>query len=144
MSFIDNINALKVRLENNAALNAYAVNNYGKVFKVMKVYKNRVEIQLSDLPIIMITRPSVRRTPGNLSSRKDHSVSLYAGFRQEDRETSLEQFIELDELLEAAVIAKTALFGDVPMSVEVNDSLNDEGMYHPSYFLAMNLTVKTK
>jgi len=144
MSFVDNINAFKVRLENNQALNDFALTKFGKVFKVWKVFHSRTEIGLDDLPLIMLTRPSVNRTPSNLSARKEHTVALYAGYRQEDRLLSLEQSIELDSLLEYAVMGKTDLPGDVPMPVEVTDSTNDEGLYHPVYFMVMLIKVKTK
>lgn len=144
MSFVDNINALKVRLENNQALNDFALTKWEKVFKILKVFHNRTEIGLNDLPLIMITRPTVNRTPSNLSARKEHTVALYAGFRQEDRLLALEQLIELDSLLEDAVIVRTNLQGDIPMPVEVTDSTNDEGLYHPVYFMVMNLKVRTK
>lgn len=144
MSFVDNINAFKIRLENNQALNDFALTKFGKVFKVWKVFHNRTEIGLDDLPLIMITRPNVNRTPSNLSPRKEHTVALYAGFRQEDRLLALEQFIELDSLLEDTVMVKTNIQGDIPMAVEVTDSANDEGLYHPIYFLVMHLKVKTK
>jgi hypothetical protein len=144
MSFIDNINAFKVRLENNQALNDFALTKFGKVCAVWKVFHNRTEIGHGDLPLIMITRPNLIRTPSNLSSRKEHTVALYAGFLQYDRLLVLEQFIELDSLLEDAVMAKTNIQGDIPMAVEVTDSTNDEGLYHPVYFMVMQVKVKTK
>ena len=144
MGFIDNINAFKVRLEKNAALNAFAAETFGKAFTVQKEFRNRVEINMNELPVHLITRPILRRDEANQSARKEHTVQIYSGFYMLDKSLALAAFIELDELIENAVVAYTGLSGDKPMAVRVVDSINDEGTYHPSYFMTMQLLVKTK
>lgn len=144
MSFVNNINALKVRLENHAGLNTFCQNTFGKGLNVQKVFKHRTEVQLDDFPIVMITRPRKDITFAGEVSRKEQSVYLYAGFHQDDKEKALENSIEFEEYLEQAVLNKTQIQGDIPMAVSINDSANDEGMFHPVYFLVMHLKVKTR
>lgn len=144
MSFVNNINAIKIRLENHAGLNSFCQNTFGKTLNVQKVYKNRKEIQLDDLPIVMITRPRKALTVSGEAPKKEQSVYLYAGFKQDDQEQALENSIQFEEYLEQAVIAKTQIQGDMGMAVFVDDTANDEGMFHPVYFMVMHLKVKCR
>lgn len=143
-SFILKLNALKIRLENNQALQDYTAANFGKQFIVKRTYKRRVEIHTNDLPIILITRPSVNRINANNLITKEHSVRLYVGFMQDDPEKAQDNLIELDELIDDAAIGRTSLAGDVSMPVYPQDSDNDEGVFHPTYFLVKHLTVKDR
>ena len=144
MSFKDNLNALKIRLEQNAALQNYAGENFGKNFTVKRTYKKRVEINLGLLPLILITRPSVTRTMENQLISKLHSVNLYVGFLQNDYEKAQDHLIELDEILDSAIITKTQEPGDLPMKISLGLSDNDEGIYHPSYFMVKEITIKER
>lgn len=144
MSFVTNLNALKLRLENNEALQAYASLNFNQLFTVKRIYKNRVEIDMGELPLIFITRPSVTRTTENQIISKLHSVNLYIGFYQEDYEKAQDNVIELDELLDPAIITKISAAGDVPMKISLNNSDNDEGVYHPAYFIVKQITIKER
>ena len=144
MSFITKINALKFRLEENQALQDYFAEKFKKTAGVRKEFRNRAEINLSDLPLILITRPSLRREQAGNVIRKEHSVSLYVGFQHQDRADALEIILELEERIEIAVTTYTSQTGDTPMPVSVEESVNDEGMYHPSYFFMMGLKVKDR
>jgi hypothetical protein len=143
-SFIDKINALKVRLERNADLQNYAAQNFGKQFTVKKSFRDITEISLEELPIIMILRPSVSRNTAGNAVTKEHEVDLVLGFRQEDSDLALDQFIEVDELLEAAAITKTTEAGDVGMYITPLDSANDTGIHAPAYFQGMTLRIKNR
>lgn len=144
MSFIAKINALKVRLENNQALQNFCMNKFNKRLTVLKVFRDRTEISLSDLPIVMITRPQVNRTFAGYMPKIEQIIYLYAGFHQIDREKAIDNSIEFEELLEEAINQKTQVSGDIPMAIMPGDSANDEGMFHPVYFLVMHLTVKER
>jgi hypothetical protein len=145
MSFITYINALKVRLENNADLQNYFVDKFGEGLTVKKVFKDRTAIDQADLPLCMITRPDVGRTPAGNATKREHSVLLYVGWPYEDLadlEKPLEYFIDIDDLLEVAVMTKSQAAGDMGMYIAVEDSANDEGLYHPIYFQTMHLKIK--
>ena len=148
MSILPDINALKVRLQNAPALNAFFTDKFNKALTVKKVYKNRTEITATDLPLLMITRPQIVRTfGGSRAVNKEHSVLLYVGFHYDkvnDLELPLDYFIELDDLLEDAVLTKLAVTGDKAFAVSVEDSANDEGMLHPIYFMSMHLKIRAR
>ena len=147
MSAISYINAVKARIEGNAALQAYFEEQFGRRLTVKKSYKNREEINVGDLPVLMITRPQVGRSvSGNVTTRS-HELLLYLGFHYpntDDLELPLEYFIEIDERLADAVARKTDLADDRAMYVIVGESANDEGAFHPVYFQTMHLTIKER
>jgi hypothetical protein len=148
VSILTDINALKFRLQNNGPLNAYFTEKFNKALSVKKVFKNRVEIGSSDLPLLMITRPQVARNfGGSKSTNKEHSILLYLGFYYDntaDLELPLDYFVEIDDLLEDAVQTKLPLAGDKSFAVTVEDSANDEGMLHPVYFMSMHLIIRAR
>lgn len=144
MSFVKKLNALKIRLEKSKKLQDYFYENFNKPLSIKRVFKNRVEIGLSDLPILLITRP--RRDTlfaGNISN-KEHSVLLRIGFNQNDFEKAQDNLIEIEEIIEEIIPMKTTDPDDVAMAMSVGETLNDEGVYHPVYFMMMHLIVKDK
>lgn len=146
MSFIASINALKVRIENNQPLQDFFQTNFNKSLTVKKVYKNRIEVNLDQLPFQMITRPLVERTFAGNDSKKVHSVLLYTLFLlpDDDIEKALEHFIDIDELLEEAISVKTSLQGDKAIAVIPGNSENDEGKFHPVYASVMHVMIKDR
>jgi hypothetical protein len=139
---IQKINALKTRLEAHEGLRNFYLSKFSKEVTVRKVFKRKTEIRLDDFPIIMITRPRKNYLFAGEVWKKENVVLLYAGYRQEDMETALDNFIELEDLLEEAV--NTRATGDVPMVVVPGDSENDEGMFHPVYFMVKQITIKDR
>lgn len=144
MAFLEKFRAIKVRLENNQALQQFCQEKFGKQLKVLTVFKQRTEIQMHDLPIVMITRPRVRREPQGNLSKKEHSVFLYAGFMSNDREQAPELSIEFEEKLEEAVRRKTSHPDDRSFYIAPADSSNDEGRFHPVYFLVIEFLIKDR
>ncbi len=138
MSFKEKLNALKTRLENDPALNQFCQSNFGKSLTVLKVFKQRTELSIGDLPIILMTRPQVKRKP------KRHSVFLYAGFLSEDELQAIDLSIEFEELVEGAIRIKTSHTDDRTMEVDPGDSTNDEGRFHPVYFFVMEVLIDEK
>ncbi len=109
-----------------------------------KVFKQRVEVSISELPIVLITRPQ-RSTEEGLARRKDneHTVRLYAGFHNTDRETALDNLLYYEEYIDAAVTADPER-GGTAASTEFVTSQNDEGLFHPVYFTVIELRIQKR
>lgn len=145
MTFIDDINALKIRLENYAGLLDFIRSTFpGKNLTVMKTVRDRVEIQPGDCPLIMMTRPTIQRIRQGNAFNLENSVFLYAGIFEPDRTKALDELIQMEELCEEAMLSKTEIQGDKGMVVVPGDSVMDEGMFHPVYFVVKHFTVKER
>jgi len=144
MSFVPTLADIKTTLENDAELQAYAQTKWGKPVKVRKVFRKRNEIGLDELPVILITRPS-RNAEEALTRRKDnlHTVSIYAGFRQENRELAPDQLLEFEELIESALMVDPSR-GGTAADTAFQESVNDEGLFHPVYFQALGFQIKKR
>src|SRR4030067_883671 len=100
------------------------------------------ESNASDLPLVFITRPTIKREFAGNISKKEHSVALYGLLhwpKEDDEGLSKAQdlSIEFEELIEDAVHVYTGLQGDISMALTDGDSENDEGMFHTIYALVM-------
>lgn len=144
MAFVEKFKAMAVRIENNQPLQHFCQVNFNRTLKVIKVFKNRTEINKDELPIAMLTRPGVNRTFAGGTSKKDQSVFIYFGFRHEDREKAVELSIEVEELLQIAVMTKSTNINDRPMAVMPVDTTTDQGKFHPVHFLVMECLVKDR
>ncbi len=105
MSFVDTLKDMTTTLEANTGLLALCNTQFEKPHTVKRVYKQRVEVDLSALPLIMITRPVLK--PGRWRpTERDytHTVRLYCGFQCDDRELAQELLIEFEEALDAAIL----------------------------------------
>jgi hypothetical protein len=140
-SFLDTIKLLVTALETNAALAAFAQEKWKKSVAVKKVFKRRTEIPTNSLPIILITRPSIRKTFQIGNGREGANlVRLYAGFFQPDPRKGLDEMIEYEELLDSILSdMKPGEIGAIGIDPEV--STNDEGKHHPSYFTVMDVEI---
>lgn len=138
MSFSDDLTYLAALL---AADSGIAALFPGKTVKVVRRYKSRTEIHVSDLPVIMITRPRVNTESGsNISGFADHTVALYCGFNCEDREQAQDLLIRMEEAVEVCIMKDPTLGGRV-MYTAPGSSANDEGKWHPVYFLVKEITI---
>lgn len=144
MTLMQKINGLKVRLEGYTPLRNFCIANFGKAAVVRQVFRHKAEIGLEEYPLILITRPRKNTTFAGSVPHQSHTVHLYCGFRYdgEDREKPMEWTIDLEELVEAAALTRAA--GDVPMAIESGDSDNDEGMFHPIYFMVKRMEIKDR
>ena len=144
MSFVPVLNNLKTSLEEDTSLQAFCQSAWGKSLTVKKVFKQRVEVLLTELPVILITRPT-RKTEDGLVRRKDneHTVRLYAGFHQPNRETALDNLIYFEEYIDAAVLADPER-GGTARSTEFISAQNDEGLFHPVYFTVIELSIQKR
>jgi hypothetical protein len=145
MSFIDDLNAFVVRLENHAGLRDFIRSAFpGKNLTVMKTVRDRVEIQISDCPLVMMTRPTIQRVRQGNAVNLENAVFLYGGIHEPDRTKALDELIQMEELMEDAMLTKTDLPGDRGIVVVPGDSVMDEGLYHPIYFVVKHFTVKER
>jgi len=144
VGFLDRFNAIAVRIENNRSLQQFCMDNFGQALKVEKVFRWRKEIPITDLPIALVTRPYVRRSFEGMVPKKEQGISVYAGFRMEDQDKAVALSIEFEELLEDAICRKTSHPDDRPMGIMPADSTNDEGKFHPVYFLVMEVLVRDR
>jgi len=137
-SFNDALDAIKTTLEGDTALQSFCTSNFSAPLIVKRVFKRRTEI--SAFPVILITRPEVKKM--SLIGARDgiHTVRLYCGFHQPDKEKAQDNIIEFEELIDDALLAPepAALYA---MNIKPTASVNDEGMYHPHYFIVMDVEV---
>lgn len=140
-SFTAITDLIKSALENSAALSSFCIVNFDRAQAVRKAFQKREEIPLTDLPLIIITSPSLRNEygAGRLLYRT-HGVRLYAGFQQEDRAQAQDNIIKFEENIEQALLNDAGLNAQ-NIEIYVGDSANDEGFFHPVYFLAKDFKV---
>ncbi len=143
-SFNDAIAALITSLQTNVALQAFIqVIAPQKVLTVLQVFKPRVEVNSSELPIIMITRPKIDPSYQENSVYGGHTLQLYFGFQQDDRILGAQQTITFEEKLRDALLADPST-GATTENVTPGVALNDEGRNHPHYFGFMSVDVMHK
>lgn len=138
--FIDVIDNLITTLQNDAALASFCQTEWGKTLSVIKAYRQRQEINLSELPLILITRPAVIKQFRIGARDGAHTVRLYAGFHQPDKLKALNEFVEFEEKLDDALLsADPNILGAI--SISPTASQNDEGEFHPVYFTVMDIEI---
>jgi hypothetical protein len=137
LSFNTTLDDLTTALEGNAALLTYCNTRFGKAHVVKRMFKQRTEIGLEELPIILMTRPMIKPAPWRPAERDyTHTIMLYCGFYCEDREAAQGILVEFDEVIDAAVLEYKAP-NELPAGItdiDPQDTVNDEGIYHPVYF----------
>lgn len=102
-------------------------------------WRNRAEIGMEELPLIMLTSPVTKRSREFGSMDQERTVRVIAGFYQPDPELGALQLMEFEELLAAALEDQSfAGFGNIKDPLT---SINDEGSYQPTYFFAGEFTV---
>lgn len=140
-TFNDAIANLVTTLEGDSALSSFCNTKWGASLTVLRLYKNRTEIQISDLPIALVTRPEVDKN--FLIGARDgkHRVRIYFGFLQEDRLKAQEELIEVEELIDDALLVDHTRGGKA-IDTTPEASANDEGSYHPVYFMVMDVLIK--
>jgi len=142
-SFLTSLDGLANALKNDTALSAFCSTNFaGRSLSIEKTFKKRVQISSNDLPTIILTRPSIVKSfLNNNVLHSVHTVLLYAGFYQKDYRHALDLFVKFEESIEDALWRITPESLGV-MSIVPKNSLNDEGLYHPIYFLTMEVEIQ--
>lgn len=141
VSFIEILQALGGQIVGDAALQAYCQAKWGKPLASRISFKRRTEIHVSELPLLLITRPRVtkrRDAPGGPIATG--GVRLYLGFYQPGPDKMVGEQIGIEEMVEDAILRDTTL-GDLANETEIKDSANDEGGKHPSCFTVMELEI---
>ncbi len=144
MSFTAVTDNIKTTLTADTTLKAWITSRFpGKTLKAIKSFRNRQEINVADLPIVMITRPARKYVQGTIGSqRRESTVVLYLGFYSENRETAQDILTEFEEQVEAALY-RDRRRGGTADSTDYDASENDSGAYHPHYFTVMQFTLLT-
>lgn len=142
-SFTNIITNIVTTLKNDTALSSFCNEKWDKSLTVLPVYKNRVEINKSDLPVILITRPTNKKSFIVGGRSYEHTVRLYCGFHQTDRSKALNEIIGFDEAIETALLADRNR-GGYAIDTDPQDTANDEGPIHESYFLVMDVIILTE
>lgn len=144
MGFTSVMDQIISTITSDVELNAYATTNLGRAFtsaNVKKVFKARPDILVGELPLIMITRPG---TSGDADSDRagtyTHTVRVYCGFLANDRYKAQDILINLEELIENAMMLDSTLGGLVDF-VSPSGSENDEGYNHPQYWIVKEFKI---
>lgn len=140
-SFVDVINNLVNTLQSDSTLDTFCREEWGKSLTIKKVFKKREEVGLTEFPLVMITRPQVSvEQENNIAYERKNTIRLYVGFHQPNREAALDEIIELEEMIEKALVQDMSVGGTVDMIIP-GSSVNDEGYFHPVYFIAKEFEI---
>lgn len=141
-TFLDVLDRAKTLLESDAALAAFCQEKWEKALTAEIGYRSRREIAFSELPLVLITRPQVsdRWAPAKNVEQSRQEMRLYAGFQNPDRTAGTRELIAFEEKIEDA-LTKGNPFSDLALEAAVMDSVNDEGVISPAFFLVMQVSV---
>jgi hypothetical protein len=129
------------------SLQEYASLKWGRVMTVRREFRNRVQVGASELPLIMVTRPSVSKE-SRISGGRDNvnTIRLYVLFHQHDRAKAQSEVVAVEELiddcLEAYYRIKDEDGDPLVKNVKPGESANDEGMFHPVYGIVMDVSIE--
>lgn len=139
-SFYAALQELKAVLE--AGLQTFCSQRWSKLPTVTISYKKRAEITLDEFPLLLITRPHKENQDGVTGFyQSEQTVLVYAGFCEHDREKAAQAVIELEEEIETIIRGNLSLNNTV-LDIELTSTANDEGNFHPVYFIAVELKAK--
>jgi hypothetical protein len=136
MSFTEVTDKIKQTLEDDQDLANWVSSIFsGKFLNVIKAFKNRQEINVADLPVAMIVRPSRSYHSQIIGASPyfESTVLLYVGFYCEDRNQAQDILVVLDEEIEAALLKNRSLSGKVQQTM-LEAVETDAGQFHPHYF----------
>lgn len=140
-SFVDVLKQLQSIINTDQPLQLYIAENFDRPLTVKISYSDREEINLTELPLALITRPRLNKTSSNMARDSINTIRIYLGFNQSDKVRGMEQLIELEELFDDLFMNNYSLGGLVTSALPT-ESANDEGAYHPSYFVVMDISVQ--
>ncbi len=143
-SFQDAVDELVTILSGDTVLNALCNAKWGKGITVQQSYKTAAEADTADLPVIMISQPKIRKTPGGdrtlMSEMRDsvHVLRLLCGFQDTNWETGAENLVLLEETVDSAILAHYNLNNTVQYA-KPKVSKKDTESSHPLYFVRMDI-----
>ena len=103
-SFIPVIDNIVAVLEADSDISSFCFAQWKKGLTVKKVFRFRQEIGMDELPLVMITRPSVEKSTPYLGSKiceTEHTLNLYCGFLQNDRKKAHDELVRFEELIDS-------------------------------------------
>jgi hypothetical protein len=143
MSFISTLAKIKQIIDEDENLQAFVSGNFDRPLSVRITYKERLEINKSELPVIIMTRPekALNELNGTVGAFQNHTVLMYIGFHCHNQLTGQIMLIQFEELVEAAIMKNQNAEG-VNVNFTPGPSRNDQGANHPEYFLVKSLTAE--
>lgn len=142
MSFSDTIDNLVSTLTDDTDLSTFCTTAWDKTLTVKKGYKERTEINLSELPVVRITSPGYEPDTASANQLGWRRVRLYFGFCQKDEALAVDQALQFEELIRAALV-KDRRRGNTAQTTVPDNSINDEGASKPSFFTVMDVRIQT-
>ena len=137
-TFNDALDNLVTILRDYPPLVEFGQDKWGKEFTVKRRFQKKTELGTSEMPVILIIRPEVVKDFQLQARDGTHTVLLFVGFLQDDRELAQAELVELEEILDDAVLANYTL-GDTVLSAMPGPSTNESE--HPKYWLIMQVDV---
>jgi hypothetical protein len=131
LAFNDALNSIAATLAADPGIAAFCSSTFnGNSLTVERVFQDATEISLSQLPIMLMTRPHV--TEGrywNMVGEFTHLVRLYVLFHEPVIANVQDELVEFDELVEAAIVTyrNAGVFPDGVLDIRPGASTNDEG-----------------
>ena len=142
-SFKEVIDHIVDLLKTDSVLEAYCRSSWGKSITVRKVLKKRTEISLKGMPLIQVIRPRIDSVQeNNVAYEREHTVSLYCLFHEDDVEKAFDQLIEFEEAIDHALLQGDRTFGELIDHIDPGPSANDEGRFHPVYCIVKDYRIK--
>lgn len=142
MSFSTDLGALRDHLETDATLKAFCLARWGKELTARIRFRQRTEIKMTELPLVLITRPGVDTDPSYGNREPRHTVRLYAGFHQKDPEKGALDLVDFEDAILDAIERFEPTSDDID-GITLSQSRNDEGALAPSYFTVLDLICTT-
>lgn len=135
MSFIPALEKLRSLMETDASLVSYCTTTLGKVITGHRRFKLRTEVGMDELPVALITKPSSDKTSDScIAGTSIDLVRMYIGFFCDDLDQAQDILVMLEQLIDSAIMMDPTLTGLVEYTYP-GSSANDEGMFHPVYFM---------
>lgn len=141
MSFIPALAAIKKLYETDSALQKFLSAHGLGSLKVKTTVRNKENISSNDLPIVMLSRPRLKRDREYGGTSNTHTVRIYAGFYQTKPDKRVMELLEFEELL-SNVFAADPTLGELVEGINLGESANNEGVID-TCFMVMEIEVIT-
>lgn len=141
-SFTDVLDKLEEVLEQDADLKAFCNEKYGKDLSARRTVRQIDELPPEDFPLVMISRPrqKAKNLPG-MQADVSHQVLLYIVFQQDEMDLALDEVIQIDELIDQALLRNLNL-GGLAKNIDTSEgSENSEHAWHPVYAIVKGIMV---
>jgi hypothetical protein len=146
-SFNDALDRLVYLAQNDATLQTFSQSSWGRALAVKRIFRRRVEVNQAEMPLLMITRPSLESEYRLSGGRENtHMVRLYGLFPQPDHLKAQQDVVEFEEQLDDFLTKNYRIKdpGGNPLVQNVYPlrAANDEGLYHPVYAIVKDVEIE--